>query len=210
LSYVSGILSIAPTVDNIDYLRKTALDSSQTYIASLFQLLMAIFYLGIGIFLYPILKNHNDTLAAGYLSFRILASVFLLIGTIILLLILRLSQDFIKINPTVSTHYEMIGNLLKTGRDLVNHVGMIVMISISGILLYIIMIQSQLIPTWVSIWGLFGSFIAIIASTLVMTKFIDVLTPTYMLLNLPIAFQEIFLAGWLIFKGFNNAALIEG
>jgi hypothetical protein len=104
----------------------------------------------------------------------------------------------------------MIGNLLKTGRDLVNHVGMIVMISISGILLYIIMIQSQLIPTWVSIWGLFGSFIAIIASTLVMTKFIDVLTPTYMLLNLPIAFQEIFLAGWLIFKGFNNAALIEG
>jgi hypothetical protein len=43
-----------------------------------------------------------------------------------------------------------------------------------------------------------------------MTKFIDVLTPTYMLLNLPIAFQEIFLAGWLIFKGFNNAALIGG
>jgi hypothetical protein len=208
LSYVAGILSIAPAVDDLDYLRKSALHSNQTYIASSFQLLMAIFYVGIGFILFPILKIYNETLAAGFLSFRILAVIFILIGTIILLLILKLSQDFVKVNPTESTHYQTIGTLLKTGRDLVNHVGMIVMISISGILLYLIMIQSQLIPNWLSIWGLFGSSLAIIASILVMTKFIDVLTPKYMMLNLPIALQEIFFAGWLIIKGFNKAAMI--
>lgn len=96
----------------------------------------------------------------------------------------------------------MIGDLLKTARDLVNHVVMIIILCIGGIMLYIIMIQSGLIPTWLSVWGILGSVIALLASILVLIKYLQVLSPTYLILNIPIAMQEIVFAVWLIFKGF--------
>jgi len=204
LGFVAGIVSIAPAVDNSDYLAKSAVNSYQINTAAYFQFLMAIFYIGIAIILFPLLKTYNERLAIGFLSFRIIAALFVFIGAIILLLILKLSQEYVKMSPSDSSYFHVIGNLLKTARDLVNHVGMIIILCIGGIMLYIIMIQSGLIPMWISIWGLLGSSIAIIASVLVMTKILEVLTPTYMILNIPIALQEIVFAVWLIVKGFKQ------
>jgi len=206
LGFVAGIVSIAPVVDNSDYLAKSAVNTSQINTAAYFQFLMAIFYIGIAILLFPILKIYNERLAIGFLSFRIIAVLFVLIGAIILLLILKLSQEYVKMSPSDSSYYHVIGNLLKTGRDFVNHVGMIIMLCIGGIMLYIIMLQSGLIPMWISIWGLLGSSIAIIASILVMMKYLEILTPIYMILNIPIALQEIIFAVWLIVKGFKQVS----
>ena len=202
--FISGILSIAHAVDDSDYLTKSALNSNQINKAACFQFLMAVFYIGIAIVLYPILKIHNERLAVGFLSFRIIAVLFILIGTIILLLILKLSQEYVKMGSSDSSYFNMLGNLLKTGRDLVNHVAMIIMLCMGGIMLYIIMILSGLIPMWLSVWGLFGSSIAILASILVMIKYIKVLNRTYIILNIPIALQEIVFAVWLIVKGFQQ------
>jgi len=102
------------------------------------------------------------------------------------------------------TYYNLIGDLLKAVRDLVNHVGMIIMLCIGGIILFIIMIQSALIPTWLSVWGIVGSVIAILASILVLRKNLQILSPTYMMLNIPVALQEIAFAAWLILKGFKQ------
>jgi len=199
-----GILSIAHAVDDSDYLTKSALNSNKIYKAACFQFLMAILYIGIVIVLYPILKVYNERLAVGFLSSRIIAVIFVLFGTITLLLILRLSQDFVKVNSSNSLYYNVIGDLLKTARDLVNHVGMIIVLCIGGIMLYIIMIQSELIPTWLSVWGILGSVIAILASVLILLKYIQILSPTYLILNIPIALQEIVFAVWLILKGFKQ------
>ena len=204
LVYIAGFLSIAHAVDDSDYLTKSALNSNQIYKAVFFQFLMAILYIAIAFLLYPILKTYNERLAIGFLSFRIIAVIFVLIGTLTLLLILKLSQEYVKDNPIGTDSYNSIGDLLKTARDLVNHVGMIIMLCISGIMLYIIMIQSGLIPIWLSVWGIFGSVIAILASILVMIKFVQIISPTYMILNLPIALQEIVFAVWLILKGFKQ------
>jgi hypothetical protein len=204
LGFVAGILSIAPAIDNSDYLANSSLSSNQINRAAYFQFLMAFIYIGVAILLFPILKIYNERLAIGFLSFRIIAVLFVLIGTIILLLILRLSHEYIKISPSDSSYYQMIGKLLKTARDLVNHVGMIIMLCVSGIMLYTIIIQSGLIPLWISIWGLLASSLAIITSILVLIKYVEVLTPTYMILNIPIVLQEIVFAIWLIVKGFKQ------
>jgi len=90
----------------------------------------------------------------------------------------------------------------------VNHIAMIITLSIGGIMLYIILIQSELIPMWLSIWGLAGSALSIIASFFVMFRIVDILTPTYIVLNLPMAIQELTFAIWLIIKGFNNTEIL--
>ena len=53
-------------------------------------------YVGMTITLYPILKRHNESLALGYVGFRLVAAAFIVIGVILLLLLLTLSQEFVK------------------------------------------------------------------------------------------------------------------
>ncbi len=207
---ISGILSIAPAVDDSKYLIKAGANSNRVLFASFFQFVMSITYLGIAISLYSILKQYNERLALGFLSFRIVAVVFILVGVMILLLILKLSQEYLKSGSLDSAYYDTIGKLLLTGRDFVNHIAMIITLSIGGIMLYIILIQTELIPMWLSIWGLAGSTLSIIASLFVMFRIVDILTPTYIVLNLPMAIQELTFAIWLIIKGFNNTEILTG
>lgn len=202
--FIAGILSVTKAVDDSDYLTQSASNSRQIYRAVFFQFLMAVFYSGIAILLYPVLKVHNESLALGFLGSRIIAVLFVLIGTITLLLILKLSRDFVNVNSPGSSHYHVIGDLLKAARDLLNHVGMIIVLCIGGIMLNIQLIQSELIPEWISVWGILGSVLAIFASILVVTRHVRIITPAYIILNIPIALQEIVFAAWLIFRGFEH------
>ena len=204
LVFIAGFLSIAYAVDDSDYLSKSAPNSTQIYRAAFFQFLMAIFYTGIAIALYPILKIYNERLALVFLCAKITAVIFVLIGTTILLFILKLSHQYVKVkvNASSAVNFNKIGNLLKTARNLVNHVGMIIMLCIGSIFLYLIMIQSGLIPTWLSVWGILGSATALLASILVLIKYLQISSPTYIILNMPFALQEIVFAAWLILKGF--------
>jgi hypothetical protein len=70
--------------------------------------------------------------------------------------------------------------------------------------------QTKLIPRWLSLWGLSGTIITILASLLIMFHMIDIITSTYIVLNLPLILLEIVLAIWLIVKGFNPSANASG
>jgi hypothetical protein len=208
LGFIAGILSIASAVDDPEYLIKTATNVNQTLFAALFQFVMIIAYLGIAITLYPIIKKFNERLALGFLSFRIVGIVFILIGVIIILLILSISQDYVRSGSSNLTMFELIGGLLRTGRDYVNHIAMIVSLNIGGIMLYLLLFQSRLVPRWLSVWGIIGAIMTIIASFFIMFRLIDIITPEYMIMNVPIALQELTFAIWLIVKGFDKKVLL--
>ncbi len=201
---IAGILSVAPAVDSTEYLSKAAENANQVIIGAVFQFIMSIAYLGFALALYPIIKNPNQGLSLGFLSFRILASTLVIIGTIILVSILALSQEYVKLLPQDSSSFEALGYLLKTARDLINHVFMILVFCISNLLFYILMIKSKYIPLWLSIWGGLGALLSAVASLLVLFGAIEIITSEYIVLNIPTALQEIILAIWLIIKGFDK------
>jgi len=68
-------------------------------------------------------------------------------------------------------------------------------------LYYLVFYRSQLIPRWLSVWGLAGTVLGLVAGLLVLFQSIAVLSGTQVVLNLPIAVQEMVLAVWLIVKG---------
>ena len=70
-------------------------------------------------------------------------------------------------------------------------------------LYYLIFYRSQLIPRWLSVWGLAGTVLCLTAGLLVFFQSIAVLSGTQVALSLPIAVQEMVLAVWLIVKGFS-------
>jgi hypothetical protein len=90
--------------------------------------------------------------------------------------------------------FHTIGDLMRSGRDLLNHVGMILALSLGGFLFYALLFRDQLIPRWLSVWGLVGVLMAVLASLLVMFGVSRVRSKAYVLLTVPIAVQETVLA----------------
>ena len=200
---VAGVLSIAPAVDASDYLVKAAANANQVLSSALFQFIMTIAYVGFAITLFPILRKYMESLALGFLSFRIIAAVLNIIGFIILLLLLSLSQQFLKSGTSDLSYFQTLGDLLRKGRDFVNHVAMILSTSIGGLMFYLLLFKTKLIPRWLSLWGITGTLFTIFASILIMFQKIEIITSTYIVLNLPLILLEIVLAIWLIAKGFD-------
>ena len=198
--------SVAYAVDAPDYLIKASANANQVLIAAFFNLLMAPAYVGIAIALYPVLRQYNPYLAFGFASFRIMAGVFIIIGVVFLLLILTLSQEFVTAGAPATSYFQTLGGLLQAGRDLVNHVAMILAVSLGGLMYYSMLYQTKLVPRWLSVWGLVGTTLTILATLLVMFRLIDIITTSYIVLNSPMALQEMVLAVWLIVKGFNPSA----
>jgi uncharacterized protein DUF4386 len=203
LGLVAGVLSVVPVIDLPDYLTQVSAHIGQVTSGVFFQFLMMAAYVGMAITLYPILKKHNESLALGYVGFRLVAAAFIVIGVILLLLLLTLSQEFIKAGAPVSSHFQTVGEILRTGRDLVNHVGMILVLSMGGLLFNFLLYQTNLVPRWLSGWGLAGTAVTIVASSLFMFRAIDLLTSVY--INFPLALQEMVFAVWLLAKGFNSS-----
>ncbi|GKU77239.1 hypothetical protein L3i20_v216360 [Paenibacillus sp. L3-i20] len=85
-------------------------------------MLMVAAYVGYPISIYPILSKYYKGLALGSVAFGIIAGVFIIIGVIILLLLLTLSDEFARVGTLDVSHFQMLGGLLREGRNLVNHV----------------------------------------------------------------------------------------
>jgi hypothetical protein len=130
---------------------------------------------------------------------------FIVIGVILLFLLLTLSQEYVRAGAPVPSHFQIIGELLRTGRDLINHVGMILVLSMGGLLFCYLLYLTKLVPRWLSGWGLVGTAVTITASFLFMFRIIELMTSVYM--NFPLALQEMVFAVWLIVKGFNPSAI---
>lgn len=76
---------------------------------------------------------------------------------------------------------------------------------------YYVFYQSKLIPRWLSGWGIVAIILHLTSVFLTMFFQINPFSGSpIILLSIPIFFQELTLAGWLIVKGFNPSALASG
>lgn len=198
-----GILNSVPAIEAPDYLTKLSAIKTQVLIAVFFQSAMAAVYVGIAVLFYPILKKYHENFALGYFGFRIIGATFLFIGIGSLLLLLKLSQSYVSAGQLNAPYFQTIGELLRTARDLMNHIGMILPWSLGGLILYYGTFKMKLIPKWLSIWGIIGSSLTLVATFMLMLDVIRIVTPTYFIMNMPTALFELTLALVLIVKGFN-------
>lgn len=206
---VAGIISVVPSIDSENYLTAAAANSTQVRIATLFQFVMFFTQLAIAILLYPVVKKFGESLAIGFLSLRIVSATLILFGTILLISLLVLSQEFVSQSPQNTLMFEALGSTLKMTRDHINHVFMILVLCLGNFMLYVLLLKSKLIPRWLSLWGFLGTVISAIASVLILFQVIDVITNEYLILNVPAALLELVLGLWFLVKGFDKKALIE-
>jgi hypothetical protein len=161
---------------------------------------------GIAISLYPVLKKFNPVLALGAVGFRISEGVIRFVSVCALLLIITLSQLFVKAGSPDSSYFHTLGELLIAGRNWLG-VGQLLAFSIGCSLYYIIFYITNLVPRWISVWGLVFGISGVVSCALVSTGLIAPAGTAQVIMVMPMLPQEIVLAVWLIVKGFNPSVI---
>lgn len=203
LIFVFGILSIVYIIEEADYLSKIIGNENDIYRGAFFQLVMAIIYIAIAYLFYPIIKKYSGKIALFFVGLRFTAVAFHIIGVVLLILFIPIGQIYVQAGSIVTPYLQTIAELLRLGRDLLNHAGMMFVYVLGSLTLYFVMFKTKLVPKWLSALGVFGCIMTIAASLLYMFGIIKIVTPIYMALNAPLALQELFLAFYILIKGFS-------
>lgn len=209
---VAGILSLpfSGIVNEPDYLIKLTENKNRVIIGALFESIMAFACAGIAIWLYPVLKKHNEGLALGAVGFRIMEGVLFIVAAICLLSLLTLSQESVKAGASAASTFQTSGTLLLAVRFWASQVLAAIAFCLGALIYYYIFYQSKLIPRWLSGWGLIAITLHLAAVFLTMFALITPFSTIQVIMNLPIFFQETVMAVWLIVKGFNPSAIASG
>jgi amino acid permease len=156
--------------------------------------------------LYPILKKFNEGLAFGAAGFRVIEGMTSVVGALLYIVLLALSQEFVKAGAPASSYFQTADVLINTGINWFRDVAMLLAFGIGALMYYVVFYQSKLVPRWLTVWGLAGITLTIISTLLVMFHLIPPFGTIQVVLNLVILPQELVLAVWLILKGFDPSA----
>ena len=196
-----------PLLNAPDYLRTVYPNRAQLIFGMLLEVLINdIPVFGIGVLLFPILKKYSESIALWYFGIRLIEAALLVVSKMNVLSLITLSREYISSGAADASYYQAAGALALGGRYWVFEALYLVFFILGALILYFVLYRSKLVPRFISIWG----FIAVAA--LIAGNLLDVPDVTQgfhagQLLLFPIMLSELFLAVWLIVKGFSPSAI---
>lgn len=196
-----------PILDAPDYLTSISANESQIIIGTFLVFLMGVACAGIGLALYPIMEKYSTGLAIGVVGFRVAEGILEILGGVITIGLLALSQEFVKTGAPDAAYFQTIGAIIKAGDAWLSNGATLLLWCIGALMYYAVFYQYRLVPRWLSGWGLIGITLTTIASVLVMFGVIPGFGTVQMIASLPIMPQEIVFAIWLIAKGINPSTV---
>ena len=133
--------------------------------------------IGIPFLMFPIFNTYKDNkINYAYFMSRFIEGLLMIIGGIIILI------------PSLERYREIIYNDIQ-----------IYFFIFGALFFYILLFETQVIPKFISVWGIIATLL-LLGITII--KLFGVDFPIFQVLTLPIILNELFLAFWLITKGF--------
>lgn len=134
--------------------------------------------IGIPLLMFPIFNSkENKIINYGYLISRFIEGILMIIGGILIL------------NPSLESYRNMIYESI--------HIYFFI---VGALFFYILFYRTSTIPKFISVWGILATIILFVITII---KLFGVNLTILNALLLPMILNELFLAFWLIIKGFN-------
>jgi hypothetical protein len=210
---VAGMLShvlTVPVLGGSDFLVNVSTHEIQIIAGALFVLIMGFALAMVPVMMFPLLKKYNEALALGYVVFRgALETMMYIVLAISWLFLIPVSQEYVKAGAPDASYFQTLGAVLLEGHDLIAPVQTIIF-CLGALIFYYLLYQTKLIPRWLSGWGLIAIIPYFAAGLLVLFGFFGPLSTGEIVLEFPLALQEMVMAVWLIVKGFNPSAIASG
>jgi len=204
-SLVGGVAFVEPFLTAPDYLTAVSENQTRVIIGVFLELINGIAVLGIGVLMFPILRQCDEHIALGYLGLRIVESVFCCVIVISPLSLITLGQAYVQAGASDAAYYQAAGALSIAERASVAGLLIPVFLGLGALLFYRALYRFRLIPRFISVWGFVGA--ALILALNVLLTFGVEAGSIGLALALPIISNEIFLGIWLIAKGFDPSAI---
>lgn len=185
------------------YLSEVAANETQLLIGALLELINGVAVIGIAVLLFPTLKKQDEGLAMGYVALRIIEAIVIIAAFITPVALIALAQEYTAAGASDTSSLQAAGASFLAVRERLVGQYTGIFFGLAAFLLYYLLYQSRLVPRLISIWG-FIAVVLVVAWNLL--KLFDIEIDAGMVFGLPIILNEMFLALWLIFKGFNASA----
>jgi len=202
LAYTLGaILLVDPILDSPDYLGDISVNKVRVITGVFLELINGLAYVGIAVLVFPIIKQFNESLALGYLGFRLIEFAMQIVSDISPLILTTLSQEFLSAELTDTSSIQATGSLLLAQRYWANQM-VFITYGLGAMIFYYVLYKTKLIPRFLSVWGLIGAPLVLINTILEIYGFNPGL-----FLGAQMGLNEIVLGIWLVVKGFNPSVI---
>jgi hypothetical protein len=209
ITYVTAIPAVflyGPLLDDPRYIVGGGAADNGASLGALLELSLIVANIGTTVVLWPVLKRVNEILALGFVTARVMESVFIAVGLLSVLALVTLRQEAAAGADAGSL--AAVGQSLVALHDWTFRIGPGFVVGIgNGLILGYLMYRSGLVPRSMAILGL-------IAGPVLIARFVGILfgvfEPGSVLGDLMVAPEflwELALGIWLTVRGFNPSAL---
>jgi hypothetical protein len=154
-----------------------------------------------GILMYPVLKQHSERIAVGYLGFRLIDAAFLGVQVLFVLFQIPLGREYALAGIPNTEFLQSLSTIFIQTNVYAYQIGMI-FLSFAGLMLCYAFLKAKLVPTFVAVWGLIGY------ATILTGSVVEVLGSNLNLVHtLPGGLWELFIGVWLLAKGFKSTQI---
>jgi hypothetical protein len=195
---IIGSVVLGSALEGDDYLAN--FPGGQVTLAAVLFLIAATSAFGTAVLLFPILRRHAEGLAAGYVGMRAFENILYVAGTVGLLMMLTVSESDAA-GAAASTDLRVVGAALQALHTWAVLLGTLIFAGLGVLTLNSVLYRSRLVPRWLSVWGLVGGAGVFLYGVLGILGVDTGLGSPYMLLAMPLAFQEMVFAVYLIARG---------
>jgi hypothetical protein len=197
-----------PVLFSPDYLETAYPDRMMAIFGILLEFACVLAIPLIPVFLFPILRKHNEPLALGYFGFRFLEAVLFVLVQINNLSLISVSQGYLSDGGANASYFQNVGSTFLSW-NFWNFSFYVLFFTVGAMMLYFVLYQSKLVPRWISAWGFIAAVILLAGTVAEMFELLSGFPAGVkeLVYAAPIAVNEMVLAAWLILKGFNPSAL---
>ena len=207
-----GLSVLDPILNASDYLARVFPNKGAVELGSLLWSINNIGIVFIAVFAFRVLRKRNEALAVGYLAARIIEGTIMMLGIAATLLLIPLSQEFLKAGAPHGSWFLSFGDVLKHARFLGLTQLSLPLLGLGGCLFTWMLFRYRLVPRLISVVGLIGYALMFLSSIVGWFDLVNI-SPGgsgWDVLVLPIAaFQIILLPFWLLFRGFKTPEVPE-
>ena len=191
---------ILDVLDRPNYLSGASADAGALTTAALLAFVDGLAIVGIALLFYPLLRRYSESLALGYVGFRVaeLAGLLVYLATPLLVVEIGNALRDGTLDPAAGQY---LGGLFRA-QYTVSILMVYLFTSTAGTILATLLYRSQLVPRPLAILGVIGYPVLLAGSVLAMFDVITVTEGIGVVAVVPGGLFELVLPIWLIFKGF--------
>jgi len=211
VTYVTSIAAkfwfYPPFLDNSDYILSNG-DDARVLWGAFAEMLLILANIGTAVALYPVVKRRFPALSLGFVTARVMESVFIAVGVLSVLTLVTMRADYAGSTGAERAALATVGHTLITLQEWTFNLGPAFVVGIgNGLILGYLMYRTGLVPRGMAMLGLVGGSLIVLSGTAVIYGLIDAGSDVQLLASVPEFFWELSFGLYLVIKGFRPAAL---